>query len=129
MRRLDSAHVGFGRRDILLAREQKGYIDRYARENCLLDGWKPRGGAGNLDEEIGPRRAVVESFGCGERSSRVMRQERAIPPERPSHPHRRFGRISAGRDRPLALRSSRANSKNSTSPDLPSSDFLRMTSS
>ena len=60
----------------MLAREQQGYIHRDASEDRLLDSWKTRAGTGNLDEEIGPRRAIVESLGGGESSSRVMRQKR-----------------------------------------------------
>ena len=50
---LDAAQVGFGRGDILLAREQQRDIDRNAGEDRLLDGGQSFRGAGNLDEEVG----------------------------------------------------------------------------
>ena len=50
---LDAAHVGFGRRDVVLAREQQRDVDRHAGEDRLLDRRDAGAGAGNLDEQIG----------------------------------------------------------------------------
>ncbi len=35
---LDAAQVGFGRRDVLLAREEQRDVDRHAGEDRVLDG-------------------------------------------------------------------------------------------
>ena len=72
---LDAAHVSFGCGGILLSREQQGYIYGNPSEYCLLNGCKPLPGAGNLDEKVGSRRALVECPGCGESTVRVMRQQ------------------------------------------------------
>src|ERR1019366_8321955 len=71
----DASQVCLGGRDILCAREQEGYVDGYARKDCLLNRWEALACTGDLDEEIGPFRAGVESLGRSEGAGRVAGQQ------------------------------------------------------
>ena len=112
---LDAAQVGFGRRDILLAREQQRDVDRNAGEDRRLDGRQSFRGAGNLDEEVGlaaraggdrarpPACCLVSWARRGETSSDTQ-------PSTPSV------RAKTGRNRSAArVRSAKARSKNRSS--------------
>ena len=124
---LNAAHVCFGRRNILLAREQQRDVDRHAREDRFLDRGKSLLGAGDLDEQIGASRARMQFLGRGERAavSCASRGETSSD----THPSTPLVGSWIGRNRSAAcLRSSSASSKNSASPDLPSFNFWRMAS-
>ena len=73
---LDAAQVRLGGRHVLLAGEQQGHVDRHAGEDRLLDGGQAFLGAGNLDEQVGPRRPGVQFLGRGEGAGRVVGQQR-----------------------------------------------------
>ena len=86
---LDAAQIGFGRRQILLAREQQRDVDRNAGEDRFLDRRQAFLGAGDFDEQVGLcRRARCRSRAA----ARVLRRRgraAARPRARPSRPRRR----------------------------------------
>lgn len=57
---LDAAQVSVRRRDVLLAREEKRYVDRQTRKNCLLDRRRTFLRARDLNDKLG-RAARAES--------------------------------------------------------------------
>src|ERR1035441_3940021 len=69
------ARLRLGGRDILRGREQEGYVNRHASEDCLFNCWEALACTRDLDEEIGPFRPGVESLGRGKSSGRVASQQ------------------------------------------------------
>ena len=57
---LDAAQIGFGRRQILLAREQQRDVDGNAGENGFLDRRQAFLRSGDLDEQIGFSAPLVQ---------------------------------------------------------------------
>ena len=109
---------------IVLAREQQRHVDRDAGEDRLLDGRQTLFRAGNLDEQIRPRRPRVQLFGRGECALSCRGRAAARPPATPSR-QRLLVRSWIGRKRSAArVRSSSARSKNNASPDLPCLQLL-----
>ena len=71
---LDAAQISLGGNDVLLTREQKGHIDRHARE--MVDGGKALPRTRDLDEKIRASRLDMKGLGRGDRAGRVVGQQR-----------------------------------------------------
>ena len=72
---LDAAQECLGRRQVVLAGEQQGDVDRHAGKDRLLDGRQAFRGARDLDEQIRSPRPGEQLFGRGEGAGRVVGQQ------------------------------------------------------
>ena len=112
----------------MLAGEQKRHVDRHAGKNRRLDRRQAFLGAGNLDEQVRPPSALVQLLGRRERVLRVVGEQRRNLQRNPAVDA--GGELEIGWNRSAArVRSSSARSKNSASPDCPSSSLLRIAAS
>ena len=84
----------------------------------------PSGVPGDLDEQVRPTGASVQLLRRRQRARRVVRELRRDLQRDPAVDAVGRDVDRTGRDRPPAVKSSRARSKNSSSPDLPAASFL-----
>src|SRR5205823_469128 len=71
---LDAADVRLRCGDVLLAREEEGYVHRHTREDRLLDGRDALRRAGDLDEEVRATGARMQVPRGGDGALRVVRE-------------------------------------------------------
>ena len=70
------AHVGFSRRQILLAGKEQGHIHWHAGEDTLLDRRYAFVSTRNLDEQVRAFAASIKLFRLADRLRRVMSEQR-----------------------------------------------------
>ena len=104
---LDPLHVGIGRGQVLLGREEQRDVDRDPGEDRLLDRRQAGLGAGDLDEEVVALGLGVERGRPARSSPRCRRRAAARPPASRSRRRRRCarGRRRRGRRRRAGRRS------------------------
>src|SRR6266478_4877475 len=72
---LQSAHVGLGGGQIVIAREEQRYVDRYTRKDRLLDGRRAFFGSWNFDEQVAPLSFFVKCLGLGDCCGSIVGEE------------------------------------------------------